>query len=817
MIFNPLHSGWTFIFEGTEYAAQVPGCIHSDLRRHELIPDPFWGANELAIQWIEERDWTYNLRFQADADLLNNEHVELVCDGLDTLATIILNGHEIARTENMFVGHRFDVKSRLLRGENELEIRFANPMEYIREQQKTYEEHQWNDPVGGRTAIRKQQCSFGWDWGPRLATSGIWQPIRLEAWNVDRLETVHITQHHAAGKVRLELRPETSSAQANSYRVTLKLGDQVVADTNELDFDVPDAQLWWPNGLGRQPLYELNVVLLDEDRVLDVWNRRIGLRTLELQTEPDEWGESFRFAVNGVPFFAKGSNMVPVIAPITETTRERIDDILTSARAAHMNMIRSWGGNIYESDDFYDLCDEKGLLVWQDLMFACGTYRGDKPFLDSVAREIAYQARRLQHRTSLALWCGSNETEWFRKQIQASSQAVEDYENLYYKTIPPILEKFDGTRRYWPSSPHHPNGWREEHDFQAAGDQHTWSVWFGRESPKFYEKQGFRFCSEFGMQSYCSQETAERFCTPEEMNVFSPAMENHQKSPAGNGLILDYVSRRYRFPRDYGTLAYLSQLNQAFVVKTAVEHFRRISPRCMGALYWQLNDCWPGASWSSLEFDGRWKALQYEARRFNAPALLSVHVPGEESAGTINRLKSTISDVHFYTVYDAPEEKPAAIHWELRHLDNRVLEIGSQDTVLRFGESTRHLSHDFSGAMREHGAANIYGRAWLEIDGETASRQTILLTAPRFVNLQRASIETRIEDMGDSEYSITLTSGVYQHAVQFHLTNTQYRADDNFFDLFPGEPRVVRVSLKHPLSLEEVRARLTTMSLVDTY
>ncbi|HEX8551039.1 MAG TPA: glycoside hydrolase family 2 protein [Abditibacteriaceae bacterium] len=812
-----LHDGWTFSFDDKEYSALVPGCVHSDLRRHELIPDPFWGANELDIQWIEERDWTYNLRFDVNANLLQNENVELVCDGLDTLATIVLNGHQIAQTENMFIGYRFDVKAHLQAGENSLQIHFANPMDYIRKQLETYEEHQWNDPIGGRSAIRKQQCSFGWDWGPRLATSGIWQPIRLEAWNTNRLETVHITQHHSDGKVRLELRPTTTNPHEHKYRVTLKLDNEIVVETHELSFAVPDAQLWWPNGLGAQSLYELKVELLDEGRVLDWWNRRIGLRTIELQTNPDEWGESFQFAVNGVPFFAKGSNMVPVIAPITETTRDRIDDILESAKAAHMNMIRSWGGNIYESDDFYDLCDEKGLLVWQDLMFACGTYRGDQRFLDLVAQEIEYQTQRLQHRTSLAVWCGSNETEWFRKEITASPQATEDYENLYYKTIPPVLEKFDGTRRYWPSSPHHPDGWQGEHDFQAAGDQHTWSVWFGREPAKFYEKQGFRFCSEFGMQSYCSQETAELFCAPEDMNVFSPAMENHQKSPAGNGLILDYVARLYRFPKDYAALAYLSQLNQAFVVKTAIEHFRRISPRCMGALYWQLNDCWPGASWSSLEFDGRWKALQYEAKRFNAPALLSVHVPGEESAGTINRLKSTIGEAHFYTVYDAREEKQGTIHWELRHLDGRVLESGSHDVTLRFGESEKHFSHDFSGAMREHGAPNIYGRAWLAIDGETVSRQTILLTAPRFLNLQRAPIEAQIEQTSDLEYSFSFTSGVYQHSVQFHLKGTQYRADDNFFDLHPDQVHVVRVKLKQPVSLDELRARLTTMSLVDSY
>jgi beta-mannosidase len=311
-----LHDNWTFSFDGNDYTAQVPGCIHSDLRRHELIPDPFWGANELDIQWIEERDWIYNLRFSIDADVLQNQHVELVCDGLDTLATVVLNGTEIAQTENMFVGYRLDAKSHLKAGENELEIRFANPMDYIRNQQETYTEHQWNDPIGGRTAIRKQQCSFGWDWGPRLATCGIWQPIRLEAWNVARIETVHITQHHDGEDVRLELRPTISGLANQQYRVTLQLNGEVVVETSKLEFAVPNPQKWWPNGLGAQPLYELAVEIVDESEkeVLDTWKRRIGLRTIELQTQPDEWGESFQFAVNGVPFFAKARKGA-VIAP----------------------------------------------------------------------------------------------------------------------------------------------------------------------------------------------------------------------------------------------------------------------------------------------------------------------------------------------------------------------------------------------------------------------------------------------------------------------------------------------------------------------
>jgi beta-mannosidase len=508
--------------------------------------------------------------------------------------------------------------------------------------------------------------------------------------------------------------------------------------------------------------------------------------------------------------------MVPVIAPITETTRERIDDILSSAQSAHMNMIRSWGGNIYESDDFYDLCDEKGLLVWQDLMFACGTYRGDEKFLQSVAQEIEYQTQRLQHRTSLAVWCGSNETEWFRKEINASAQAIEDYENLYYKTIPPILEKLDGTRRYWPSSPHHPNGWRDEHDFQAAGDQHTWSVWFGRESPKFYEKQGFRFCSEFGMQSYCSQETAATVLHARRDERLLACDGEPSEKPGGQRPDSRLCGAALSLPQRLCDACLPVAAESGACRKIAVEHFRRISPRCMGALYWQLNDCWPGASWSSLEFDGRWKALQYEAKRFNAPALLSVHVPGEESAGTINRSKArfpTCISIRFMTRVkkSAP---PFTGNCAISIIEYSKWFTGCIAAVRRKREAALIR---LVGAMKEYGASNIYGRAWLELDNETVSRQTILLTAPRFLNLQQAPVETQIEQLGDNEYSIAFTSSVYQHSVQFHLTDTQYRADDNFFDLYPNEQHVVQVRLKQPLSLAEVRARLTTMSLANSY
>ncbi|PQV63526.1 beta-mannosidase [Abditibacterium utsteinense] len=817
----PLHDGWTFRHADSarNYPAQVPGCIHTDLLHNQLIPDPFWGANELDLQWIEERNWSYSLKFRVEASLLKRERVELVCEGLDTLATLVLNGHEIARTENMFVGYRFEIKELLRQGENELQIHFASPMPLIRERQKAHPGDEWNDPTGGSSNIRKEQCSFGWDWGPRFATCGIYLPIRLESWNSNRIESVHLAQKHEANRVFLSLRPALSQEAPDAhFRVQLRLNGSTLLETESLQFEVPSPQLWWCYGLGEQPLYELSVELMSGDEVIDTWQKRIGLRTVELDRHADEWGESFQFVVNGVPIFAKGANWIPAHAFVTEAKREDYAGLLQSATDAHMNMIRVWGGGIYEMEDFYDLCDQKGLLVWQDFAFACGTYPGDEAFLNSVREEADYQVERLQHRACIALWCGNNEIEeGFRKTILSTPERKRAYQAIFDEVLPAAVEKFDGTRAYWPSSPHHPAGLDVEMNHETGGDTHYWDVWHSRAPVKNYEKTNFRFCSEFGMQSYSSPEVAAQFCEPSQMNVFSPAMENHQKNPAGNQIILDYISRQYRFPKDYASLAYLSQLNQAFTLKVGIEHFRRSMPRTMGALYWQLNDCWPVFSWSSLEFGGKWKALHFEAKRFFAPALISLFVPGDETAGISNRITSTIHDVHIFTVYDGLGDKSGTIFWELRHLDGRILESGSKAVELRYGESINQKSLDFAGAMSQYGAKTLYVRAWLEIGGKVVSRQTAFLTARRFLEMPRAAIESQIQARGGSEYFFTFTSPVFQTQVQFELEGLSYRASDNFFDLYPDVPHLVTVQLKNEFSPAEVAQRLSTMSLADSY
>lgn len=476
---------WEFFWPktGAWLPAQTPGCIHTDLRRAELIPDPFWGSNERDLQWIEREDWTFRARFDAPADLLARERVELVADCLDTLATVSLNGQEIGNTENMFLAHRFDVHAALREGENELEIRFASPLPYLAARRPTHDVKEWNDPVGGCSNIRKQQCSFGWDWGPRFATAGVQGGIRLEARDAARLETVRVRQEHpapgngAGGPVTLRVLPRAGldgSGLTARARLTLR-GEPVAEATGGgvLVLPVPEPQLWWPRGHGEQPLYDLAVDLLDdgEGATLDTWRGRIGLRTIVLDQTPDAEGLAFRFIVNGRPIFAKGANWIPAHSFISSVARADYEELLGAAADAHMNMIRVWGGGVYEHEDFYDVCDELGLLVWQDFMFACALYPGHRAeFVALVEAEAAFQVRRLAHRACLALWCGNNEIEQMLRQLNASDAQAAAYERIFHDVLPAAVAAHDGITPYWPSSPHNPAGWREAYHSERGGD-----------------------------------------------------------------------------------------------------------------------------------------------------------------------------------------------------------------------------------------------------------------------------------------------------------------------------------------------------------
>jgi len=821
----PLASaGWTFrdATTGSPWRpAVVPGCVHRDLHRLGLIPDPFFGANELGLRWIEERDWEYRCHFSVLPELWTEEVIELVSDGLDTVATVILNGHVVERTDNMFVPHRWPIRRWLRSGRNELRIRFSSAARHVRTHRPGHRPRELSDSVGGMTRLRKQQCQFGWDWGPRFVTCGICRDLRLEAWTGNRLRHVRVAQHHRLnGAVELELFPELArSDRGVTYYITLGSEGRTVAEGSGLRIKVPHPQLWWPAGQGARPLYTAELEARDATgREIGRWSRGVGLRTIVLDRHRDRAGESFRFAINGRPIFAKGANWIPAHAFVAGLTRADYARVLRSAAAAHMNMIRVWGGGVYESEDFYDLCDELGLLVWQDFMFACTRYPADRAFRASVQTEAEQQVRRLHHRACLALWCGNNEIMQLNPELAKRGRARREYDALFHRVLPDAVAAHDGATAYWPGSP-----WRGHDDHlpaagERAGDTHFWDVWHARKPAQEYERWRFRFVSEFGMQSYSSPETNATFCPPDDANVFGPAMENHQKNPAGNQLILDYVSRRYRLPKSQADLIWLSQLNQAHCMQVAVEHWRRNWPHCAGALYWQLNDCWPVASWSSLEFGGRWKALHHVARRFFAPVLVSAHVPGEETTGLGNYRRSTVRFVHLYTVSDRAECIRGRLSWELRHVDGRILRRGGKPVRLNAGEVCRHGTLDLMRDLARHGASNLYLRIGLETDGTVVSEDSVLFTAPRFMNLPRTSrMRVMTRQVTPARVQLTFRSKVFQHRFAFELPGIVHTASDNWFELFPDEPKTVTVDTAAPQKRAVVRRVLRWQSLADTY
>lgn len=801
--------------------AIVPGCVHADLLRAGRIEDPFQGRNECALQWIEEADWTYATDFFVDPKLWRHEQIELHAEGLDTVATVSLNGTIIGRSENMFVAHCWAVKPRLKPGRNRLEIRFDSPMRYIRTRRLAHRPREINDPVGGCTRIRKQQCSFGWDWAPRLATCGVWRSIELRGWSGNRIESVRVQQEHRLGAVTLTLKPELAKASPGmTFRSQLWTDGELVAETEGLRLDVANPRLWWPNGQGDQALYTVRVEGRIDGRPADVWTRRIGLRTLALDRQRDKWGESFQFCINGRPIFAKGANWIPAHAFVAGLQRGDYEPLLNAAVAAHMNMIRVWGGGIYEHAAFYDLCDELGLLVWQDFMFSCTLYPGDRAFLRSVELEATQQVTRLRHHASLALWCGNNEVESLNEAaLRASARARRDYDALFLRLLPRVVIACAGGAPYWPSSPAGSQNEGVPKDAaRLTGDWHDWDVWHARHPVKAYEKSGARFVSEFGMQSFVSPAVAATFSPRTEWNIFAPTLEHHQKNPIGNAIVLDYVCRRYRFPRDYEALAYLSQLNQAYCMKVAVEHWRRNRPRTMGTLYWQLNDCWPVASWSSLEFGGRWKALHHAARRFFAPVLVSAHVRGDETRGIGNRLRSDIHGADIHVVSDHPEKVSAKLRWELWHLGRGLVLRRSEKTVLLQPGTARCAERlDLGDAITRHGREQLALRLELGAPDLPVSEDVVLLTAPRHLDLQPVRPTMTVRKRDEGGWSVRLRAEAYLHGVWLDLPGARFSVSDNAFDLLPGVPREIGLEVAGIGETAELEQRLVTRSLVDSY
>lgn len=651
---NELGGVWTLIRAGDKSSRPIviPGDIMSALVASGELADPFLDRNELAAQWVGREDWILARDFSVDAKTAQAPEIFLDIEVLDTIGEIRLNGSLIGSGESMFVGLRLDAKGIIKEGNNRLEILLRSPVKAAGEKAaKLPYLIPWSAyPISTphRNLVRKAQCMSGWDWGPCLMTGGIYDGIALVAIDGPRIDYVTTeAKDLGGGRWKLDVHVDLHSVAAGKAAIVAEIAGRraevlvecPVGDCRAgLSLELDGIESWWPVGYGAQPLYEL-VVRASSTRAgrsspggeSHELRKKLGFRTLELVSKEDAVGRSFVFVVNGRKIFAKGANWIPADALPSRWTRERLADLLASAKAANMNMLRVWGGGRYESKAFYELCDELGLLVWQDAMFSCALYPSTPAFLGLVEKELRHQVRRLRDHPSIALWCGNNESlgaiTWYEESKKNPARYIIDYDRLNEGTVGRIVRELDPGRTFWPSSPSAgPDEYADNWHSDEKGDMHYWSVWHeGKPFSAYLEVQP-RFCSEFGFQSLPSFRTAKAFAPAQELNVTSPAFEHHQRHPRGNSLIIDTMTRYFRMPRGFRETLWLSQVQQALAIKTAVEYWRSLRDRCMGTLYWQLNDLWPGSSWSGLEYDGSWKILHYAARRFYDPIIVALYL-----------------------------------------------------------------------------------------------------------------------------------------------------------------------------------------------
>ena len=623
-------------------SATVPGCVHTDLLAHALIPDPYLDQNENELQWIGCTDWRYQSRFDLTAEDLERDRLELVCSGLDTVAKIEVNGHLVAETYNMHRAYRFDAKPFVEAGENALSITFAAPMTYAEGMRAQLGDRPNAYPDAPFNFIRKMVCNFGWDWGPKLTTAGIWQPLYLEAWDTARIAAVRplVYLNDDLSQARVEVHTDLNwAAGAENVRLEVELaGVNASLDVSAgqrqavLSLELDDPDLWWPVGHGGQPLYDLVLTLTQGGNSLDTLTKRIGIRKTELDTGADALGSAFTLKTNDKPIFIKGANWIPDDCFPTRITPERYRERVGQARDANMNMLRVWGGGLYEQEAFYEACDEAGMLVWQDFLFACAAYPEEEPLFSEVEAEARYQVTRLSSHPSLVLWNGNNENiwGWFSWGWQEKLQGRTWGKGYYLELLPNIVASLDPTRPYWPGSPY--SGSFDIHPLaDNHGNKHVWDAWNTLDY-EIYRAYVPRFVSEFGHQAPATYATVTKSLSERPLESDSPGMLHHQKAVDGNKKLNDRLLEHFPAPQSFDAWHYATQLNQARAVEYGVTHWRSHAPTCMGTLYWQLNDCWPVTSWAAVDGYGRKKPFWYATKRFYADKLLTFQPRGSKLA-----------------------------------------------------------------------------------------------------------------------------------------------------------------------------------------
>lgn len=831
-----LNEGWKFRQARLTnwYPARVPGVVHTDLLANGIIEDPFFRLNERGLQWIDKEDWIYETRFTLSPEMEAKQNIRLDFKGLDTYADVYLNDRKILSADNMFREWQVDIKEQLQPGENTLKIYFHSPLKIdipkwdsLPFQYEAGNDQSENGGVFDKKVsvfARKAGYHYGWDWGPRLVTSGIWRPVYIEAWDNLRIENIHIVSSQVSEKsakisvvaeiqanralenVLLTVRDGETGKRFGTVSTTLQKGLNRVTST----FTVRNPKLWWSNGLGTPHLYRFQTEIELNGQTADSCTVAAGIRSLRLVTQPDKEGRSFYFELNGVPVFAKGANYIPCDNFLPRVSRATYEKTIKDAVDANMNMLRVWGGGTYEDDYFYELCDKYGIMVWQDFMFACSLYPAEVELLENIRQEAIDNVRRLRNHPCIALWCGNNECNdaWFgwgwkrkyeRQNPEYAQKIWKQFTDQYHVVLPEVVKEYAPGTDYRPSSPFSTFGNKSnDHD----GDRHYWEVWHGKVPITNYNRERSRFFSEYGFQSFPEFQSVKQYApNPEDWNITSEVMMSHQRGGAhANNLIETYLLNEYGKPRDFESFLYMNHLLQGDAIKTAIEAHRRDMPYCMGTLFWQHNDCWPVASWSSRDYYGRWKAQHYFAREAYRDLLVSPIAQNDT--------------LYIYTVSDRRKTAPGNLQLTVsttagdtvaQYLKN--IRIPAQSSYVAFAAPVTEL-------LKGHDKKEVILTAqFRDKDGNSYENQYFLVQQ-KDMNYQHPTIKKTIAPC-ENGFEVTLTSDKFARGVFLSIEGIDNFFENNYFDLLPG--KTYRVKVQTSLSQPEFEKQLTIISLMDAY
>ncbi len=830
-----LNQEWMFkqTKDTTWLNATVPGSIHTDLLENGIIEDPFYRLNEIDVQWVDKVDWEYRTIFNIDNETLNKDAIELNYKGLDTYAKVYLNNELILDANNAFISWKIPCKEFLIEGDNVLNIIFESPINIgltKRDSLGYFLPGAENDQsqLGGLgdkkvcVFTRKPGYHFGWDWGPRLVSSGIWQDIELISWDIANIKDLNITQKSITDvKATLQIDLSIVSLVQAEINIVTHIDNQVAEaqsyllkeGENNISFpmDILYPELWWTNGLGDQKLYDIEIQVKDNFNLISSKSTNIGLRTLEIVQDSDSVGNSFYFKLNGHPVFMKGANYIPQDIFLSRVENEDYAMLIKSAVDANFNMLRVWGGGIYEKEIFYDLCDQAGILIWQDFMFACAMYPGNSEFLDNIEKEAIQNVVRLRNHPCIALWCGDNEIlsawnrwGWKENVLENQGQDIVDtvwkaYDTVFHSILPRIVKMYDPKRMYWSSSPSAGFGKLEN---GKSGDNHYWGVWWAKEPFSKYEEEIPRFMSEFGFQSFPEFNAVKKYTNNDDWDIYSDVMKSHQRSSIGNVTIEEYMLRDYKKPINFEMFLYVGQLLQARGIQIGIEAHRRNMPYCMGSLYWQLNDCWPVASWSGIDYYGNWKALHYEVKQAFKQVIISTTLDS-------NNIVTNI-------ISDKLEDTDAILNISLLDFSGNMIENIDKEVIIKANSSSVYSTQSVENLMGNNNPNEVLLQSKIMQKDSVIDENIFYFVSPKELNLPIPSVEFEIQQIDDFNYSITLFTDVLSKNVYLQ-NNIEGHFSDNYFDLLPNQNKVVFFASDIKTDLSSFTHQFNLTTLVESY